>query len=97
MTATLLGFSAVVAAALLGLLGVLRTGRAPTHLADVEGFNRLLDQTQEDRDYWRSRALDDEAALAECQAEAHRLRAEQLLRDGRGPGEPGHHEAGDGP
>jgi hypothetical protein len=62
-----LGFAGICAAALLGLLGVLRTSRPPAHLADVEGMSRLLDQTQEDREYWRTRALSAEAGWAECE------------------------------
>jgi hypothetical protein len=74
--ATLIGFTGVAAAALLALMGVLRSSRPPAHLADVEGMSKLLDQTQEDRNYWRDRAKESESALRECQQEAARLREE---------------------
>ena len=56
--ATYLGFGGLVVAALLGLLGVLRTGQAPAHLADVEGIRTLADQLREDRDDLRRQVAD---------------------------------------
>jgi hypothetical protein len=72
VTAALISAAGLAAAALLGLLGVLRGSRPPAHLADVEGLSRLLDQTQEDRDYWRQRAVISEAELAECRGKLRR-------------------------
>jgi hypothetical protein len=69
VTGALIGFAGICAAAILGLLGVLRTSRPPAHLADVEGLARLLDEVQEERDNLR-------AQLRECQEEAKRLRGE---------------------
>jgi len=64
----LLGFAGISLAALLTLYGVLRTGRAPAHLADVTGMSLLVDQLQEERDELRRQ-------LAECRAENERLRS----------------------
>jgi len=48
--APLIGFAGVMVAAMVGLLGVLRTSRPSSHLADVQGLATLVDQLQEERD-----------------------------------------------
>jgi hypothetical protein len=65
----LIGFTGVTAAALFGLAGVLHSARPPSHLADIEGMSRLVSELQEERNALR-------VQLAECQAEAARLRGE---------------------
>lgn len=55
--AALYGFAGIVGGALLALVGVFRTGRAPEHMADVEGLRALVDELRKDRDDWRRRAL----------------------------------------
>lgn len=58
MWAALLGFAGVSFAAIIGLIGVMRQGRAPAHQADVSGLSALVDQLQEERDRLQ-RLLDD--------------------------------------
>ena len=67
MIGALIGFAATTAAALIALAGVLRTGRAPAHLADVQGLTSLVDELQEERDKLRQQ-LDD------CRAEVERVK-----------------------
>jgi proteasome assembly chaperone (PAC2) family protein len=44
LDAALVGLAATVVAALLALVGVLRTGKAPGHLADAQAWAALLDE-----------------------------------------------------
>jgi len=67
MTGAIIGLAATVAAALLATYGVLRSGRAPAHMADVTGMSMLVDQLQEERDDLRRR-------LEACEHECERLR-----------------------
>jgi hypothetical protein len=69
VTAALIGGAALTLAGVFTAVAALVASRGPAHLADVTGLSALLDQVQEERD----RAL---AQLAECQAEARRLRGE---------------------
>jgi hypothetical protein len=69
VTTALLGFGGVAVAAILAMFAALRTGRSPSHLADVQGMALLIDELQEERDVLRGQ-------LRECQAEAARLRGE---------------------
>lgn len=50
MTAAVIGLAATLFAALAALLGTLRTGRAPAHLADVEGLARLVQELRAELD-----------------------------------------------
>jgi peptidoglycan hydrolase CwlO-like protein len=54
VSAAILGFAGIVAAALFALAGVRRTGRPPAHLADVEGLKTLADELRVDRDDLRA-------------------------------------------
>jgi hypothetical protein len=68
--AAVLGFGGVVAAALLALLGVLRTSANPSHLADVEGLRVLAEEL-------RAEVTDLRGQLEECRARNRALRAEK--------------------
>jgi hypothetical protein len=84
VTAAILGFAGIVAAALLGLLGVLRTSRPPAHLADVEGLAKLVDELQEERDHLQTQLDGCRAALARAIGGRDELRRQNRRGEGEG-------------
>lgn len=82
MTAAVYGLVALIGAALLALIGVLRAGRAPAHLADVTGLQALADELRIDRDDLRVQITGFKANAGTLTAETERWRAEAVALRG---------------
>ena len=76
MGAALYGLIGLIAASLLTLIGVLRAGQAPTHLADVTGLQVLAEELRKDRDDLRAQNLAGKTEAAQLREEITALRGE---------------------